>query len=491
MGRNKISIEEIKDERKRQTTFKKRKDGLLKKAMELSVLCDVEIAVVMFKKTSNQDRLYEYSSGNITQTFEHISNFEGPVESKTNANFHDKVDPHLQFIASHQPQYEQRRAAALAALSTTHRQPAFVTQYRSRHGYMYLPMTHLQQAEMKATMSEESNQSNDENDDHDDDEYDNESWDTDVGTTLKDSDQSPQTQNMSNGSSLKKNGLHFPGGSSNMTGAESAPPFSTHSHLRPDSQYLEAGKRNIEFFPNPSIQQHRHELLPDNCNVPSLESLLSPKGTIFSPVTPKPTMHENDGAIVQSDPFLMSQHNVDATQNAPAITSQAIVPQPNVLRHSLESLLHLDMSSCPEKSNPNPNPSASNEAIDHSSQPSPPSRKRGRPSDESSKRSWKNMRASLQLKIQIPTGTVPSPMNSVQRSLLSILRTPRNTAELSPLAQSGFPSTDGSVPFLTTPRPIGGKDPLETPRSPVWISPPSPVSSLFPSVGSYNVQCLQ
>ena len=48
MGKRKIEISRIADNRKRLATFHKRKPGLLHKAMELSILCDVEIAVVIF-----------------------------------------------------------------------------------------------------------------------------------------------------------------------------------------------------------------------------------------------------------------------------------------------------------------------------------------------------------------------------------------------------------------------------------------------------------
>lgn len=50
MGKNKIKIERIENERSRQVTFFKRKKGLIKKAMELSILCDSEIFLFVGNK---------------------------------------------------------------------------------------------------------------------------------------------------------------------------------------------------------------------------------------------------------------------------------------------------------------------------------------------------------------------------------------------------------------------------------------------------------
>merc|ERR1711907_452904 len=64
MGRKKIKIARIDDERIRKVTFTKRKAGLIKKAMELSLLCDCEIALIVFTSQQNTggSRLYRYSS---------------------------------------------------------------------------------------------------------------------------------------------------------------------------------------------------------------------------------------------------------------------------------------------------------------------------------------------------------------------------------------------------------------------------------------------
>ena len=51
MGRRKISIAPIVDDRNRSVTFTKRKNGLFKKAHELAILCSAEVAVVVFNSS--------------------------------------------------------------------------------------------------------------------------------------------------------------------------------------------------------------------------------------------------------------------------------------------------------------------------------------------------------------------------------------------------------------------------------------------------------
>ena len=54
MGRNKIKIEKIQNERNRNITYIKRKKGLIKKAMELSLLCESKILITIVSNNSNQ-----------------------------------------------------------------------------------------------------------------------------------------------------------------------------------------------------------------------------------------------------------------------------------------------------------------------------------------------------------------------------------------------------------------------------------------------------
>ncbi|KAL6296182.1 hypothetical protein ACE6H2_004324 [Prunus campanulata] len=48
MGRVKLQIKMIENTTNRQVTYSKRRNGLIKKAYELSVLCDVDVALIMF-----------------------------------------------------------------------------------------------------------------------------------------------------------------------------------------------------------------------------------------------------------------------------------------------------------------------------------------------------------------------------------------------------------------------------------------------------------
>lgn len=48
MGKVKLDIKKLENSSSRQTTYSKRKHGILKKAQELSILCDIDLALVMF-----------------------------------------------------------------------------------------------------------------------------------------------------------------------------------------------------------------------------------------------------------------------------------------------------------------------------------------------------------------------------------------------------------------------------------------------------------
>ncbi|XP_057425068.1 truncated transcription factor CAULIFLOWER D-like isoform X2 [Lotus japonicus] len=67
MGRGKVVLERIQNKINRQVTFSKRRSGLLKKAFELSLLCDAEIALIIF---SSRGKLFQYSSTDMCRIIE-------------------------------------------------------------------------------------------------------------------------------------------------------------------------------------------------------------------------------------------------------------------------------------------------------------------------------------------------------------------------------------------------------------------------------------
>ncbi|XP_030374374.1 myocyte-specific enhancer factor 2 isoform X2 [Scaptodrosophila lebanonensis] len=87
MGRKKIQISRITDERNRQVTFNKRKFGVMKKAYELSVLCDCEIALIIF---SSSNKLYQYASTDMDRVLLKYTEYNEPHESLTNKNIIEK-----------------------------------------------------------------------------------------------------------------------------------------------------------------------------------------------------------------------------------------------------------------------------------------------------------------------------------------------------------------------------------------------------------------
>ncbi|KAK4371477.1 hypothetical protein RND71_010952 [Anisodus tanguticus] len=76
MGRGKVEIKRIENTNNRQVTFSKRRQGLLKKAYELAILCDAHVGVIVF---SNTGKLYEFASSSM----EHIlARYNRAPESK-------------------------------------------------------------------------------------------------------------------------------------------------------------------------------------------------------------------------------------------------------------------------------------------------------------------------------------------------------------------------------------------------------------------------
>ena len=81
MGRSKVIVKHIDDPVKRKATFQKRKGGVMKKAMELSVLCGCDIAFVMFDEHGD---LFQFASKDLKKTLKRAFNHKGKKELKDN-----------------------------------------------------------------------------------------------------------------------------------------------------------------------------------------------------------------------------------------------------------------------------------------------------------------------------------------------------------------------------------------------------------------------
>nr|ADX86812.1 MADS domain transcription factor [Camellia japonica] len=63
MGRGKIEIKRIENSSNRQVTYSKRRNGIMKKAKEITVLCDAQVSLVIF---ASSGKMHEYCSPSTT-----------------------------------------------------------------------------------------------------------------------------------------------------------------------------------------------------------------------------------------------------------------------------------------------------------------------------------------------------------------------------------------------------------------------------------------
>ncbi|XP_037419732.1 MADS-box transcription factor 1-like [Triticum urartu] len=107
MGRGKVEIRRIENKTTRQVTFTKRRNGLLKKAYELSLLCDAEVALIIF---SGGGRLFEFSSSScmykILERYR-TCNYNSPeatppAENEINYQEYLKLKTRLEYLQSSQ-----------------------------------------------------------------------------------------------------------------------------------------------------------------------------------------------------------------------------------------------------------------------------------------------------------------------------------------------------------------------------------------------------
>lgn len=109
MGRGKVEMKRIENKVNQQVTFSKRRSGLLKKAREISVLCDADVGLVIF---STKGKLSEYANDScmerILERYERYSHVdrqlrESDLQSPVSWNLeHAKLKARLETLQRNQ-----------------------------------------------------------------------------------------------------------------------------------------------------------------------------------------------------------------------------------------------------------------------------------------------------------------------------------------------------------------------------------------------------
>ncbi|CAD8187477.1 unnamed protein product [Paramecium pentaurelia] len=109
MGRNKIDIQYLKDDRIRNITFNKRKNGLLKKACELAVLCNIKMLLCF---TDLNGIVYQFTSNDNIE-MELIQQYHKKVFTKQDyPGFQKRKEGESQSDVESEQSVEQKRTRA-------------------------------------------------------------------------------------------------------------------------------------------------------------------------------------------------------------------------------------------------------------------------------------------------------------------------------------------------------------------------------------------
>ncbi|CAM8876612.1 unnamed protein product [Rhodiola kirilowii] len=106
MGRGKVELKRIENKINRQVTFSKRRTGLVKKANEISVLCDAEVALIIF---STKGKLFEFSTD---------SCMEKILERYERYSYDERQQQHQLMDASDHPQFQENMSMEYSKLKS-------------------------------------------------------------------------------------------------------------------------------------------------------------------------------------------------------------------------------------------------------------------------------------------------------------------------------------------------------------------------------------
>ncbi|XP_018451393.1 transcription factor CAULIFLOWER isoform X2 [Raphanus sativus] len=160
MGRGRVEMKRIENKINRQVTFSKRRAGLLKKAHEISVLCDAEVSLIVF---SHKGKLFEYSSEScmekVLERYERYSYAEkqlkapdSHVNAKTNWSMeYSRLKAKIELLERNQRHYlgEDLESISIKELQNLEQQlDTSLKHIRSRKNQlMHESLNHLQRKE--------------------------------------------------------------------------------------------------------------------------------------------------------------------------------------------------------------------------------------------------------------------------------------------------------------------------------------------------------
>ncbi|KAK1266604.1 Agamous-like MADS-box protein AGL62 [Acorus gramineus] len=113
MGRRKIQMKKIEDQMARQVCFSKRKQGLFKKACELSMLCGAEVAIILFSPSGHP---FVYAQPSLPAVAKTCFSFLRPTTTTTTSNNNNPKQSTQDFLKEHAellPLLEAARATLL------------------------------------------------------------------------------------------------------------------------------------------------------------------------------------------------------------------------------------------------------------------------------------------------------------------------------------------------------------------------------------------
>ncbi|KMZ58123.1 MADS-box transcription factor AG [Zostera marina] len=118
MGRGKVQLKRIENSMNRQVTFSKRRNGLLKKAFELSVLCDAEVALVIL---SPSGKTYQFSSNDFDTTISKYRSMGGlpdlnEIDARSVESLRNEVENLKKFAVSTEARLKQMCGEELASV---------------------------------------------------------------------------------------------------------------------------------------------------------------------------------------------------------------------------------------------------------------------------------------------------------------------------------------------------------------------------------------